>query len=196
METLPLTDPSSEPSTPPAPTEEARPSIRWQKFLLDLLETLVMAIVLYIGINAVSARVRVDGWSMAPTLEDGEFVLVSRLAYRLDQPQRGDIIVFKYPAQPDQDLIKRIIGLPGDVVEVKNAGVFVNGQPLEEPYIADKPAYQGLWWVPAGHLFVLGDNRNESSDSHSWGLLPIENVIGKAVLVYWPIQEWKVLKPP
>jgi signal peptidase I len=92
-----------------------------------------------------------------------------------------------------QDLIKRIIGLPGDQVQVVSSVVYVNGQALTEPYIAAAPIYQGEWQVPEGFLFVLGDNRNDSSDSHSWGLLPVENVIGKSILIYWPPPMWKTI---
>jgi signal peptidase I len=188
-------EPTSETPTipsplPPAETEE---KVNWKQFFLDLIETLLLAVVLYLGINAISARVRVDGFSMVPTLQDGEYVLVSKLSYRLGEPQHGDIIVFKYPGQPPQDLIKRIIGLPGDIVQVNSSVVYVNGQALTEPYIAASPLYQGQWQVPDGFLFVLGDNRNDSSDSHSWGLLPKENVIGKAIIIYWPPPNWEVI---
>jgi signal peptidase I len=184
-------EPTSEiPTTPTVPSAE---KVNWKQFALDLIETLLLAVVLYLGINAISSRVRVDGFSMNPTLQDGEYVLVSKLSYRLGKPQHGDIIVFKYPGQPPQDLIKRIIGLPGDKVEVRGTNVYVNGGILDEPYIAASPVYQGIWQVPEGQLFVLGDNRNDSSDSHSWGLLPMENVIGKAVLIYWPPPEWSII---
>lgn len=179
--------------TPTAPVEAEAPKTNWKQFFFDLIETLLLAVVLYLGINAISARVRVDGFSMVPTLQDGEYVLVSKLTYKLGEPQHGDIIVFKYPGEPPQDLIKRIIGLPGDAIEVAGSNVYVNGQPLVEPYIAASPVYQGKWNVPAGFLFVLGDNRNDSSDSHSWGLLPLDNVIGKALLIYWPPPEWKTI---
>jgi signal peptidase I len=108
--------------------------------------------------------------------------------------QRGDIIVFHFPMDPKQELIKRVIGLPGDRVEVAGGVVYVNGLPLEEPYIAAPPAYTSQWDVPEGRLFVLGDNRNDSSDSHSWGFLPYENVVGKAVLIYWPPPMWDVIE--
>ena len=184
-------EPTSEiPTIPSAPSVE---KTNWRQFALDLIETLFLAVALYLGINAISARVRVDGFSMNPTLQDGEYVLVSKVTYRLGQPQHGDIIVFKYPGEPPQDLIKRIIGLPGDSVQVNGSNVYVNGQPLAEPYIAAAPMYQGQWQVPEGFLFVLGDNRNDSSDSHSWGLLPRENVIGKALLIYWPPPEWNII---
>jgi signal peptidase I len=168
--------------------------MNWGRFALDIIETLVLAVVLFLGINAVSARVRVDGFSMIPTLQDGEFVLVSKLNYQLGKPERGDIIVFHYPMDPQQELIKRVIGLPGDMIGVQNGKVSVNGQVLDEPYIAATPAYSGDWKVPDGQLFVLGDNRNDSSDSHSWGFLPSEKVVGKAVVIYWPPSLWEVIR--
>lgn len=188
-------EPASETPTIPSPLPpvETEEKVNWKQFFFDLIETLLLAVVLYLGINAISARVRVDGFSMVPTLQDGEYVLVSKVTYRLGQPQHGDIIVFKYPGEPPQDLIKRIVGLPGDTVKVSGSVVSVNGQPLVEPYIAASPVYQGEWQVPDGFLFVLGDNRNDSSDSHAWGLLPKENVIGKALLIYWPPPEWKII---
>jgi len=165
----------------------------WKRFLLDILETVILAVVLYFGINAISARVRVDGLSMNPTLQHGEYVLVSRLAYKTGTPERGDIIVFSYPIDQNQDLIKRVIGLPGETVTIRNSEVLINGEKLQEPYIAQPPIYSGEWTVGEGQLFVLGDNRNDSKDSHQWGLLPIENVIGKALLIYWPPPEWKLI---
>jgi len=165
----------------------------WKRFVLDIFETIILAVVLYFGINALSARVRVDGFSMNPTLQNGEYVLVSRLAYKFNIPQRGDIIVFSFPIDQEQDLIKRVIGLPGETVSVQQNQVLIDGVPLEEPYIAQAPLYSGTWVVPEGQLYVLGDNRNDSKDSHQWGLLPIENVIGKALIIYWPPPEWKVI---
>jgi signal peptidase I len=176
----------AQPTTPePSATGEAA---GWGRFFLDILETLLLSAALFLVINALSARVRVDGFSMLPTLKDGEFVLVNRLAYRFGVPQRGDIIVFHFPLDPQQDLIKRVIGLPGDEISVQAGVVKVNGQGLQEPYIAAPPQYSGNWVVPAGNLFVLGDNRNDSSDSHAWGMLPEEKIVGKAVLIYWPFR--------
>jgi signal peptidase I len=168
--------------------------IHWGRFALDIIETLVLAVVLFLGINAVSARVRVDGFSMIPTLQDGEFVLVSKLNYQFGKVERGDIIVFHFPMDPEQELIKRVIGLPGDTIGVQNGKVSVNGQVLDEPYIAATPAYSGEWQVPDDQLFVLGDNRNDSSDSHSWGFLPFEKVVGKAVVIYWPPPLWEIIR--
>jgi signal peptidase I len=174
-----------------APTEE---KMNWGRFIFDVIETLALAGILFLGINAVSARVRVDGFSMIPTLQDGEFVLVSKLNYRFGNVERGDIIVFHFPMDSKQELIKRVIGLPGDKVAVQNGIVSVNGQALDEPYIAAAPAYSGEWIVPDNQLFVLGDNRNDSSDSHSWGYLPFEKVVGKAVVIYWPPPLWKIIQ--
>jgi signal peptidase I len=179
--------------------EEVKPveeKTNWVRFFLDVVETVVLAVVLFVGINAVSARVRVDGFSMRPTLEDGEFLLVNKLSYFFGDVKRGDIIVFHFPLNPEEELIKRVIGLPGDHIVVQNNQVFVNDQLLNEPYIAQAPLYYGDWVVAEDHLFVLGDNRNNSNDSKDWGMLPEENVVGKAVLIYWPPPMWDVLDHP
>jgi signal peptidase I len=164
------------------------------RFLLDVLETLLLSVLLFAGINAVSARIRVEGSSMQPTLYDGEYLIVNRLAYKLGSPAIGDIIVFHPPRDLSEEYIKRVIGLPGDRVVVSRGKVTVNDQPLDEPYIAAPPAYNGSWTVPANSLFVLGDNRNNSSDSHSWGPVQMDEVIGRAVLVYWPPSRWGFVK--
>jgi signal peptidase I len=164
------------------------------RFLIDLLETLVLSVLLFVGINAVSARIRVDGYSMEPTLHSGEFVIVNKLAYKLGDVQRGDVIVFRYPRDPEQEYIKRIIGLPGDEVRIGNGRLYVNDQLIDEPYIAAAPNYNSTWKVPEDSLFVLGDNRNRSSDSHNWGPVPFEHVIGKALLVYWPPDQWGLVQ--
>ena len=180
------------PETTPAESIPKK-STSWGQVLRDALETILLAVVLFVVINALSARVRVDGFSMRPTLENGEYVLVYKLAYYLNNPQRGDIVVFRFPLDPTQDLIKRVIGLPGDVVQVENGLVSVNDREITEPYIAATPEYEGTWIVPPGQLFVLGDNRNDSSDSHAWGMLPLNNVIGKAIVIYWPPPEWNMI---
>ncbi len=171
----------------PIPGESDAPRNEALQFLWDTLETLLIALVLFLAINTVSARIRVEGHSMMPTLENGEFILVNRLVYKFDSPRRGDIIVFHYPRNPADEYIKRIIGLPGDRIRVNDGVVYVNGRPLEEPYTSAPPRYEGEWDVPEGELFVLGDNRNNSSDSHSWGMVPLDYVVGKATFVYWPL---------
>jgi signal peptidase I len=182
------------PDIPPEEEEEITPR-KVRQFIFDIFETIILSLALYFGINAVSARIRVESISMQPTLEAGNYVIVNRLAYKLGKPARGDIIVFRYPPDPEREpYIKRVIGLPGDVIRVIGGKVYVNDQPLNEPYIAAAPNYEGTWTVPANSLFVLGDNRNRSSDSHSWGMVPIANVLGKALVVYWPPQSWKSLE--
>lgn len=164
------------------------------KFLIDLGQTLLLSFILFAIVNLISERIRVEGYSMEPTFHDGELVIVDRLAYKFGQPQRGEVIIFNYPADPNEEFIKRIIGLPGDVVTIQDGNVSVNGEFLVEPYIAEKPAYSVTQTVPEGTLFVLGDNRNNSSDSHVWGPLPMDLVIGKAFLIYWPPQNFSIVE--
>jgi signal peptidase I len=178
----------------PQETEEKRSG--FMRFVIDVAETLILSIVLFAAINAVSARIRVDGASMEPTLQSGEFVIVNKLAYLFGEPKTGDVIVFHFPRDPDQEYIKRIIGLPGDRVEIKNGEVYVNDRVLDEDYIAASPVYEDILEVPGDSLIVLGDNRNNSSDSHNWGPVPLDYVIGKATFVYWPPTEWGVLNHP
>ncbi len=164
--------------------------------LIDILETLLLSVVLFVIINAVSARIKIDGSSMEPTLHHGEFVIVSKLNYRFGKPERGDIVVFDFPRNITQEYIKRVIGIPGDHVRIVDQEVYVNGQKVSEPYIITPPNYEGEWEVPENALFVLGDNRNNSSDSHNWGVVPMENVIGEAFFVYWPPASWGLIDQP
>lgn len=164
--------------------------------VFEIAQVLVMALVLYFLIDSVIARVRVQKISMEPTLVPGEILLVNKLAYRFGNIERGDIITFQYPLNTDLDYVKRVIGLPGDEVNVSGGEVFVNGMKLEEPYISAPPEYEGTWSVPEVSLFVLGDNRNPSADSHVWGFVPLQNVIGKAFAVYWPPGKIRGLSSP
>ncbi|MCI0521184.1 MAG: signal peptidase I [Chloroflexi bacterium] len=186
--------PPEETAEVPAPqVEPYQGKSKAVQFFLELLETVALSVLFFVLINALTARIRVEGTSMAPTMHSGEFVLVSKLAYRLGEPQIGDVIVFLYPRDPNQEFIKRVIGLPGDKVVIANKQVTVNGKLLQEPYIAAQPYYTGNWTVPQESYFVLGDNRNNSSDSHNWGMVPADNIIGKAVLVYWPYTAWRLV---
>jgi len=162
---------------------------RLVRMLAELLQTVVVATIIFLAVNLVTARIRVEGSSMEPSLHDGELVVVNRLAYRWGAPQRGDIVVFHFPLDPDRRFIKRVIGLPGEHVVVGDGQVTVDGVPLDEPYIAASPRYSGEWEIQPGQLFVLGDNRNNSSDSQTWGPVPLDQLIGKAWLVYWPPPE-------
>lgn len=130
---------------------------------------------------------------MEPSLHDGEFVVINRLAYRWNDPQRGEIIVFRFPLDLERRFIKRIIGLPGDTVTVREGQVLVNSLPLQEPYVSAPPRYDGTWTVEEGHVFVLGDNRNNSSDSQNWGSFSKEEIIGKAIIIYWPLGDLGII---
>jgi signal peptidase I len=182
----------------PEPQPPAPPSKRSNcvGFIIDTVETVLLALVLFLAINAVSARVRVENVSMQPTLMPGEFLLVNRMAYKIGEPHIGDIIVFHAPGVSDLDYIKRVIGLPGDEIRIAEGTVYVNNQPLYEPYIAQTPNYTGTWTVPENQLFVLGDNRNNSSDSHLWGFVPYEDIVGRAILIYWPLDKITLLRHP
>ena len=171
-------------------------SIKKKSPVRETIEMIVMAIILYILIDAVVARVVVQKISMIPTLVPGEVLLVNKLKYKFSEIERGDIITFQYPLDPELDYVKRAIGLPGDEVVVVGGQVMVNGRALNEPYISSAPDYEGVWEVPESALFVLGDNRNPSADSHVWGFVPVENVIGKAFAVYWPINRIRGLPSP
>ena len=162
-------------------------------FIVDTAETILLALVLFLAINALTARVRVENVSMLPTLEPGEFLLVNRVAYKLGEPKIGDVVIFHAPGVDDMDYIKRLIGRPGDVVRIEDGIVYVNDQPLYEPYIAQAPSYAGTWVVPEGEVFVLGDNRNNSSDSHLWGFIPEDDIVGKALVIYWPLDQITIL---
>jgi signal peptidase I len=178
---------------PDAQPEQQKPG--WRRTILDTLETIILSLVLFLAINAVSERIRVESISMQPTLYAGDYVIVNKLAYRIkDLPKRGDVIVFRYPPNPDAiPYIKRVIGLPGDQIHIADGKVYVNGQLVNEPYLVVTTNRGGDWSVPAGQIFVLGDNRNNSSDSRSWGFVPLENIIGRAELIYLPPQHWAFL---
>lgn len=158
-------------------------------FIREFLEIILIAGALFLVVNLVTARVRVESISMQPNLNEGEFVVVNRLAYRWDEPQRGDIIVFRFPGNQQKRYIKRVIGIEGDFISIQDGQVSINGLSLDEPYIAAAPTYVGEWVVGSGSVFVLGDNRNNSNDSKNWGTLEEDAIIGKAILVYWPPTE-------
>ena len=161
--------------------------------IIELVKTLVSAGVLAIGIRACVAEARfIPSESMLPTLEIDDRLIVEKISYRFRKPERGDVVVFSpTDALKEQNyneaFIKRVIGLPGDTVEVKNGNVLVNNKELTEKYILDAPNYQyGPIQVPKGQYLVLGDNRNNSYDSHYWGFVPLDNVIGRATVRFWP----------
>ena len=184
------TEPENNPETPSGKNTSSL------GFWRDLFETILMAVLLFLVLNTVTSRVRVYNISMEPTLKQGYLLVVNKLAYRSGDPKHGDVIVFHFQGDTSEDYIKRVIGLPGDQVEVSQGVVKVNGVPLTEPYLNELPSYANIWTVPEGKLFVLGDNRNYSSDSHEWGFVDESWVVGKAVVIYWPLDQIRLLTGP
>jgi signal peptidase I len=207
-------DDGAEPWLTPA---EPAPSHAWRRtrhLAWELLQTLVLAALIFLAVRAMAQNFRVEGSSMEPGLHDGQYLLVNKAVYfriNLDRlgkyipfidggdeperflfrgPKRGDVVVFRFPRDPDRDFIKRVIAVPGDTIEVVNGTVFVNGVQLEEPYITNLARYDyDLQTVPEGEYFVLGDNRGNSFDSHSWDFVPEDHIIGQAMFSYWPLDE-------
>ena len=192
---------------------------RNKSILREVAETLLLAFFIYFAVRSVVQNFKVEGSSMEPSLHHGEYLLVNKAAYMslslsmlqqpfawiagaeppaetdalrpLGTPQRGDIVVFHYPRDPSRDFIKRVVALPGEIIEVRAGIVYVNNGLLEEPYVLENPSYsRPPEVVPEDEYFVLGDNRNNSSDSHVWGPVPLSKIVGKAWLTYWPVQDW------
>jgi signal peptidase I len=162
-----------------------------RSWLQDTLETLLLAVILFLVINTLTGRYQVHGQSMLPTLHEEQYLIASKVTYWLHPPERGDVVVLEPPNnQSSVPYIKRVIGLPGDSVDIRGQRVWVNGVALNEPYVSGPPYYEGSWIVEPGKYFVLGDNRNNSSDSHNWGMLPEDNILGKAFFSYWPPEYW------
>ncbi len=193
-----MTNAGSASSIPASPTSEAINPHPTQSSvegtLRELIETLILTLIIFLLIRSVIQNFRIDGVSMEPNFHDGQFLIINKLAYKLGRPSRGDVIVFRYPKNPNRDFIKRVIGLPGDTVEVRQGQVFINGAALQEPYplLHDALSVEPVTVGP-GQLYVMGDNRGNSSDSRVWGLLPMDLVIGKAWVSYWPPQYWSVV---
>jgi signal peptidase I len=168
--------------------------------IIEYVQAFAVAIVLAAFIiTFIAQSFVVEGSSMEPSLHNRERLLVNKLVYRFRKPAYGDIVVFRYPANPKRRFIKRVIGVPGDEVEVRDGYVIVNGMPLDENYTLDLTyGYFGPKVVPNGHYFVLGDNRNNSDDSRypDVGFVPMANVVGKASLIWWPVGRMGLVKNP
>ena len=161
-----------------------------KSLLREILETVLLTVLIYLAVNFATGRFRIEGSSMEPSMHPNQYVLVDKVSYKLGNPHRGDVVVFNYPLATERDFIKRVIGLPGETVTVHNGVITIDGQPLDEPYISAPPTYENSWTLGPDQYFVLGDNRNSSSDSHSWGPLDRHYLIGRAVFVYWPPTLW------
>jgi len=186
------------PDSEPAPSPGSNWKTTWA-VLREVGETIILTLIIFLLIQTVIRNFRVVGTSMVDNLHDGQYLIIDKLSYNplltntfgLGGPQRGDVIVFEPPNRPTEDYVKRIVALSGETVEIKNNQVFINGQPLDQPYLPGISSYtMPPRVVPEGHVFVLGDNRNNSNDSHNWGSLPIENIVGRAWLSYWPPDQW------
>lgn len=208
-------------ATPTAPAAK-KPSV-----LREVVETLLIAVIIFVAVRAVVLNFRVDGHSMDPNLQDNEMLLVNRnayfsydkddwfgwipgvdaeegdIVYPFGKPERGDIVVLDPPAAAsvDKPYIKRVIGEPGDTVEIRDKHVFINGQQLEEPYLngvgtSCEPARNdicGPLTIPEDSVLVLGDNRGNSEDSRKFGVVPIDDIIGKTWITYWPQEEFGIV---
>ncbi len=183
------------------PEPEPKPSLfkRFLYLIREVLETIVPAVLIALLINLFLAQAtRVYGQSMEPNLHTDQRLIIEKLSYNrhvrqylsLDGPQQGDVVVVRLTSQGNELLIKRVIGLPGDVVQIHDGQVFVNNSPLTEPYLTDvTPGFFGPKTVPPLHIFVLGDNRNFSNDSRNFGPVPLKDVVGRAWFSYWPFDQ-------
>lgn len=190
---------SKETDTPASPLETNAPAAPgwlgiWRS-QQENIRLVAIALILAILIRIFIAEPRyIPSDSMIPTLHTGDRLVVEKVSYHFHPPKTGDIVVFEPPEQlqslgyrKDQVFIKRIIGKPGDLVRVNNGKVYINDRPLSEDYIAEPPDYQLVSVkVPEAEFFVMGDNRNDSNDSHIWGFLPKQNIIGRAIFRFWP----------
>ncbi len=197
------------------PIRQKGPRDKMRGALREIAETAILALLVLVILHAVLYNYEVEGASMEPSLYDGQRLSVNkavyfridtrsldrlipfvqwkenRLLYPFHPPRRGELIIFHPPSDVKRDFIKRVIATPGETVEIKAGKVYVNDVELNEPYLNETPSYTlAAQTVPEGHYFVLGDNRNNSSDSHIWGMVPYQNVIGKAWLCYWPVSKW------
>jgi len=166
---------------------------------LQVISALALAVLIFFGVQSTIESRVVEGSSMESTLHDDQRLLVVKAAYWFGEPQRGDVVVFMHPLDTERALVKRVIGLPGEQVEITGGIVYINGSPLEEPYINGQSltsctgSYCSLT-IPEGEFFVMGDNRFYSSDSRSWGTIPDGNIVGKVWLIYWPLDDWHVVQ--
>ena len=185
----------------------------------EVVEAVVLALIVFLVIQTGVRNFKVEGASMQPTLHGGQFLLVNKLVYfKLDTarisrivpfwkvdrssqrfalrpPNRGEVIVFHYPRDVTKDFVKRVVGLPGETVEVREGTTYIDGQPIDEPYLTttDRSSSK-LVLLDREEYYVMGDNRRGSNDSRNWGPVPEANILGKVWFVYWPVSNWQVIK--
>jgi len=165
------------------------------KVFREVAITVLIAVAVFAVLRLTVQSYTVVMSSMEPNFQEGECIMVNKVCYHSSGPRRGDVIVFNPPFDSPHPFIKRVIGLPGDIVEIRDEKVFVDDIPLEEEYVMAPPDYtMPATQVPEGQYFVLGDNRNNSNDSHSGWTVPRNNIIGRAWFVYWPPSRWGLVK--
>ena len=166
------------------------------RLVREVIETIVLTVLMFLVIRFAVQNFNIEGTSMEPSLHNKELILVDKWTYLFRAPARGDVVVFMAPPNPSQDYIKRVIGIPGDKITIKDTTVIVDGVTLHETYV--DPNNQGNIYnykpinnmvIPPNHYFVLGDNRRGSSDSRDWGFVPRNKIIGRAAFIYWPLQQ-------
>ena len=172
-------------------------SFPYKAAIREVVETALLTLAIFLGVRLTLQNYRVEGFSMEPNLHTGQYILVDKVSYRVGNPDRGDVVVIRFPLDPKRDFVKRIIALPGETIEIHDRRVFVDGRALNEPYISVPGTYRyEKKQVPENHFYVLGDNRDNSHDSHIWDWLPRDYIIGKARLSYWPWQFAGVIDHP
>lgn len=206
-----------QPEAGPRPESAGHRVVRW---IREVLETVLPALLIVLVVNLFLAQAtRVEGQSMEPNIQDNQRLVVEKVSYRLHLPERGDIVVLKPPnweplslderviswfctvlpiectLEVPDPLIKRVIGLPGEMIEIKDGQVYINGEMLQEPYLKQATfGNTGPRIIAPGHVFVLGDNRGASNDSRSFGEVALANIVGRAWLRYWPLEEIGLLE--
>ncbi len=190
---------------------QAQTQPKTKSLLREIVETVLLTAAIFLAVNSVTGRFKIYGGSMDNTFKNGQYIIVNRLAYKFEPPQRGDVIVLVPPGLPagtlaerliglpgETDFIKRIIGMPGNTISIENGALKLNGSPLVEPYIREPMnAYQDQTWaLGPDEYFVMGDNRNFSKDSRDASIGPInfQRIVGKVMVVYWPVSAWKIIE--
>ena len=193
-EQIPTEQSLAESGSPDGPLRSALNMLRL--WLVELGETVLPAIVIAVLINLFLAQAtRVYGSSMEPNLHTDQRLVVEKVTYRLHGPHRGDVVVLRMPDRGPELLIKRVIGLPGETIEIRNGIVHINQQPLDESYLVRSTgSTYGPTRVPEGHVFVMGDNRGASNDSRVFGPVSLDRVVGRAWVSYWPLELLGIVK--
>ncbi len=184
------------------PKPQAKPRLQLPTFWDEIVYTVIFVVVVTVLFDMAIPRSLIDGGSMEPSFYDRDRLIVSRLHYLVGTPQRGDVVVFNSLQDRDnQDmLIKRVIGIPGDTVDIRDRQLYVNGEQQTEPYIAAEDCRlrcgDRTWNLAAGEYFVMGDNRNHSNDSRAFGPVPLDHIVGRAVIRFWPLSRIDFLNAP